>query len=90
MAYKKLVPEIPLAPCPFCGNEDIRYSIKTTTISFERAYHFSMYCFHCNTYGPRVLHKFGREYVNRVDLERKPEYYKEAAAAWNMRVPNDK
>lgn len=89
MAYKPLIPEMELKPCPFCGGQDIRYSIKTTTIYFERAYHFSMYCFKCNAYGKRVLHKFGRESVNRVALERNSDYYKQAAEAWNNRTKED-
>jgi hypothetical protein len=87
--YKPLVPELELKPCPYCGGKDIRFSIKTTTIYYERAYHFTMYCWDCNCYGPRVLHKCGRHIYNRSELEKSVDFYTQAAEAWNRRVTND-
>jgi hypothetical protein len=87
--YKPLVPELELKPCPFCGGNDIRFSIKTTIIYYERAYHFTMYCWDCNCYGPRVLHKCGRHIYNRSELEKSIDFYTQAAEAWNRRVTNE-
>jgi hypothetical protein len=88
--YKRLVPDLELKPCPYCGGSDIRYSIKTTTISFERAYHLTMYCWNCNCYGPRTLYKCGKQSENRVKLEMNTDFYTQAAEAWNRRAGEHK
>ena len=73
-----------IKPCPFCGNRDIRFSVKTTTIDFKRAYHFSMYCPKCHCYGARVLWKHDNK-MHRVDIERNEEFKQQAIDAWNKR-----
>lgn len=71
--------------CPFCGGEDIRFSVKTTTIQFQRAYHFAMYCTKCNCYGARILWKHDGK-MHRIEIERNEEFKKQAIEAWNRRV----
>lgn len=78
-----------LKPCPFCGSKDIRFSAKTTTIRFERAYHFAMYCRKCNCYGARVLWKHDGK-IYRGDIGENEEFKKWAAEAWNRRVSDGK
>lgn len=73
--------------CPFCQSDDIRYSVKKTTIKFEPAYHAAMYCNHCHCYGPRILHKGKRE-KSRYDFECEDVLKKCALDAWNFR-PTD-
>lgn len=76
-----------IKPCPFCQSNDIRYSVKTTTIKFEPAYHAAMYCNHCHCYGPRILHKVEKG-TSRYDVERDDVLKKCAMDAWNFR-PTD-
>ena len=70
--------------CPFCGGEDIGYSVKTTG-RWERKYHVAMYCKDCNCYGKRVLVTPTEN--TRYDIERNEEYKKLAINAWNTRTP---
>lgn len=79
-----------LKPCPFCGGNNIGYSIKTTTIQFKRAYHFAMYCKDCHCNGARTLWKCDTNNVNRVSLERNEEFKQMAINAWNRRADNDR
>ena len=74
-----------LKPCPFCGGEDIRFSVKTTTINFDRAYHFAMYCRKCNCYGARTLWKYDGK-MRRVDIDRNDSFKAQAIEAWNRRA----
>ena len=71
-----------LRPCPYCGGSDIRYSIKSTTLQFKKAYHASMYCWDCNSYGPRVLYKSDE---HRYDVEHNENLRKQAESLWNRR-----
>lgn len=72
-----------LKPCPFCGANDIRYSVKTATSNFERIYHVAMYCYKCNCYGARVLiHPTER---TRWDVQHNNQYRELAETAWNKR-----
>ena len=73
-----------LKPCPYCGGEDIRYSLKTGTSDFKRIYHAAMYCFNCHCYGTRVLIK--NPEANRYDVERNEQYRKLAENKWNERI----
>ena len=45
-----------LKPCPFCGNTDIRYSLKITG-RFDVGYHASMYCNKCQLLCCKTLFK---------------------------------
>lgn len=74
-----------LKPCPFCGGEDIRFSVKTTTINFARAYHFAMYCSKCHCYGARALWKYDGK-MRRVDIDRNDSFKAQAIEAWNRRA----
>ena len=74
-----------LKPCPFCGNTDIRFSVKTTTTQFKRAYHFAMYCPKCHCYGARVLLKHDGK-MGRYDIERNDGFKRHAIEVWNRRV----
>ena len=78
-----------LKPCPFCGNTDIRFSVKTTTIKFKRAYHFAMYCPKCNCYGARVLWKHDGK-MGRCDIEKNEDFKQKAIKAWNRRADNER
>ena len=73
-----------IKPCPFCGGTDIRFSARTTTINYKRAYHFAMYCNSCNCYGARVLWKHDGKNIDRSE-----EFMQRAAEAWNRRVNNE-
>lgn len=74
-------------PCPFCGCTDIRYSIKTTTISYKRAYHVTAYCNRCHCYGPRTLVKIdNEENFHRYDIEHDKKLEEAAYEAWNRRI----
>lgn len=72
--------------CPFCGGEDIGYSVKTTG-RWERKYHVAMYCKDCNCYGKRVL--ITPTENTRYDVEHNEEYKKLAINSWNTRTPMD-
>lgn len=72
------------SPCPFCGGTDIRYSIKTTTISYKRAYHVTAYCNNCHCYGPRILVKVDED-ASRYDVARDKQLEEAAYEAWNKR-----
>lgn len=73
--------------CPFCQSDDIRYSVKTTTIKFKPAYHATMYCNHCHCYGPRILYKTDPD-TSRYSIEQDDALKKCAMDAWNFR-PTD-
>ena len=75
-----------LLNCPFCGGENIGYSVKTTG-RWERKYHVAMYCKDCNCYGKRVLVTPTEN--TRCAVERNEEYKKLAIKAWNTRKPMD-
>ena len=70
--------------CPFCGGEDIVYSVKTAG-RWERKYHVAMYCKDCNCYGKRVL--ITPTENTRYDVEHNEEYKKLAINSWNTRTP---
>lgn len=76
--------ELKLLNCPFCGGEDIGYSVKTTG-RWERKYHVAMYCKDCNCYGKRVLVTPTEN--TRYDVEHNEEYKKLAIKSWNTRTP---
>ena len=76
--------KLKLLNCPFCGGEDIGYSVKTTG-RWERKYHVAMYCKDCNCYGKRVLVTPTEN--TRYDVEHNEEYKKLAIKAWNTRTP---
>ena len=74
--------EIKLKPCPFCGSNNIDYSIKTCG-SYRRQYHVAMYCKECNCYGKRTLIKPTE--TARWEIEKNESYKELAIAAWNTR-----
>lgn len=80
-----------LKPCPFCGEEDIRYSLKITG-HFDVRYHAAMYCNKCHCYGARTLTKTVRheDYRGRTEIENNDEVKAAAIEAWNKRVDHDK
>lgn len=71
-----------LDPCPFCKGTDILYSVKTTSLSYKRAWHISMYCNNCHCYGPRVLIKPDKALTRHV-IEHDSEFRLLAEKAWN-------
>ena len=71
-----------LDPCPFCNDTDIRYSVKTTTLNFKRAWHVAMYCNKCHCYGPRVLIRPDTS-LTRHTIEHGAEFKALAEKAWN-------
>ena len=71
-----------LDPCPFCGYTDIKYSVKTTSLSFKRAWHIAMYCNNCHCYGPRVLIRQDNS-LTRHKVEHSVEFRMLAEKAWN-------
>ena len=77
-----------LKPCPFCGDKNIAFSIKTTTVAFKRAYHFAMYCMKCHCYGRRVFWLHDGE-MNRIDIERNEDFKQQAIDAWNRRANDE-
>ena len=70
--------------CPFCGSNNIDYSIKTCG-SYRRQYHVAMYCKECNCYGKRTLIKPTE--TSRCDIEKNNGYKELAIQAWNTRKP---
>lgn len=74
--------------CPFCGGNDIRYSLKKVAQFSFCYYQAAMYCHECHTYGPRIFTEtveknswLGRRYKIASD-----NVYKERAIkAWNDR-----
>ena len=75
-----------LKSCPFCGSNNIDYSVKTTG-RWERKYHVAMYCKDCNCYGKRIL--ITPTETSRYDVERNIKYKQLAIDAWNDRQPLD-
>ena len=73
-----------LKRCPFCGGEDIRYSLKTMGRR-EGTYHVAMYCNKCNCYGARTIIKPLEE--TRWQIENNEKYKEIAIKAWNTRKP---
>lgn len=73
-----------LKPCPFCGSNNIDYSIKTCG-SRRKQYHVAMYCKECNCYGKRTLIKLTEEEYRRYDVENNEKYKELAIKAWNTR-----
>ena len=73
-----------LKPCPFCGSNNIDYSIKTCG-SYRKQYHIAMYCKECNCYGKRTLIKPIE--TARWEIEKNESYKELAIAAWNTRNP---
>ena len=76
--------EIKLKPCPFCGSNNIDYSIKTCG-SYKKQYHIAMYCKECNCYGKRTLIKPIE--TARREIEKNESYKELAIVAWNTRNP---
>ena len=73
-----------LKPCPFCGSNNIDYSIKTCG-SYRGQYHIAMYCKECNCYGKRTLIKPIE--TTRLEIEKNESYKELAIVAWNTRNP---
>ena len=73
-----------LKPCPFCGSNNIDYSIKTCG-SYRGQYHIAMYCKKCNCYGKRTLIKPIE--TARWEIEKNESYKELAIIAWNTRNP---
>ena len=78
--------EIKLKNCPFCGSNNIDYSIKTCG-SYRGQYHIAMYCKECNCYGKRTLIKPTE--TARWEIEKNESYKELAIQAWNTRNPID-
>lgn len=78
------ISEIKLKNCPFCGSNNIDYSIKTCG-SYRGQYHIAMYCKECNCYGKRTLIKPTE--TARWEIEKNESYKELAIAAWNTRNP---
>ena len=76
-----------IKPCPFCGGEDIRYSLKTKGTR-DAQYHATMYCNSCHCYGRRTLtEKIKRDdYSGRRAIAENQTIKQEAIKAWNRRV----
>ena len=76
-------------PCPFCGNTDIRYSIKSTQVANRKpAFHVTCYCNSCHCYGPRILVKVDEDkskYTSKYEIERNKELEDATYEAWNKR-----
>lgn len=68
--------------CPFCGSDNIGYSIKTMGRRANK-YHVAMYCKDCNCYGKRTIVDGKNEF--RSGIEKIPEYKQLAIDAWNTR-----
>lgn len=79
--------ESKLKPCPFCGSEDIKYSIKITG-HFDVQYHATMYCNKCHCYGKRTLTNkvIHNDYKGRQAIEDDESIKNEAIKAWNTRI----
>ena len=73
-----------LKPCPFCGSNNIDYSIKTCS-SYRGQYYIAMYCKECNCYGKRTLIKPIE--TTRLEIEKNESYKELAIAEWNTRNP---
>ena len=73
-----------LKPCPFCGSNNIDYSIKTCG-SYRGQYYIAMYCKECNCYGKRTLIKPME--TTRLEIEKNESYKELAIAEWNTRNP---
>lgn len=75
-----------LLPCPFCGGDDIRHSMKTNGGGPRRRYHFTVYCNDCHCYSPRILSDYVRAGEWRGDWEGNKEMETAASKAWNSRA----
>ena len=71
--------------CPFCGSNNIGYSIKT--MGRSKKYHVAMYCKDCNCYGKRTIVEVSTDskYAFRSDVEKDPTFKQIAINAWNTR-----
>ena len=71
--------------CPFCGSNNIGYSIKT--MGRSKKYHVAMYCKDCNCYGKRTIVEVSTDskYAFRSDVEKDPTFKQMAIDAWNTR-----
>lgn len=69
-----------LKDCPFCGSNNIDYSVKTAG---RIGYHMSMYCKDCHCYGKRVLIKPTEKRLS--DIAKNSKYKQLAIEAWNTR-----
>lgn len=80
-------PNPALLPCPFCGGEAIRFSMKVSNRHTGNDYvvwHSTMYCNDCNTYGKRIVCHSMEKY-RTSDTEAK-QFKQEATTAWNTRT----
>lgn len=77
-----------LKPCPFCGGENLDFSLKIATRGYnkESMYHGVIYCKDCHAYGTRVLCYSSQQY--RYSEEEKEMFYQQAVKAWNTRRPD--
>lgn len=75
-----------LKPCPFCGGEDIKFSLKTTG-RWERKYHLAMYCNDCHCYGTRSIITPTED--TRSQVEKNKEYEQIAIEKWNRRADDE-
>ena len=71
--------------CPFCGSNNIGYSIKT--MGRNKKYHVAMYCKDCNCYGKRTIVEATTDskYTFRSDVEKDLTFKQIAINAWNTR-----
>lgn len=67
--------------CPWCKENNLGYSIKTSSAG----YHASIYCKNCHCYGPRILLKKEKCYLNRCQIENDTDLFDKALIAWNTR-----
>lgn len=76
-----------LKPCPFCGRNKLRYSIKARNCWGRKKYYVAMSCNICHCYGPVVL--IDDESLHRSEIERDETFKKKAIEAWNRRVNDE-
>jgi len=76
-----------LKACPFCGGNDIRFSLKTRGVR-EIKYHATMYCNDCHCYGKRTLTQSipSSNYSGRRAIKNDKTVQELAIAAWNTRT----
>lgn len=78
------MPEIKLKPCPFCGSNDIRLSIKRSRYPY---WYTAMYCYSCNCYGARTRITIEKDgYISKNEIEKSANTRQKATKAWNRRI----
>ena len=78
---------INLKPCPFCGSNDVRFSMKVSG-SYNLRYRATMYCNKCHCYGPRTLTEdvYQFDYPGRDAIQSDEKVHAQAEYAWNRRA----